>query len=48
MLFTEASEPARRFFARRGFKVVERNDFKIDGVPIHNFRMKKRLEPVPR
>jgi putative acetyltransferase len=48
MLFTEASEPARRFFARRGFQVVERNDFKIDGVPIHNFRMKKRLEAVPR
>jgi len=46
-LFTEASEPAMRFFSRRGFQVIERNDFEIGGVPIHNFRMKKRLEPVP-
>jgi putative acetyltransferase len=47
-LFTEASEPARRFFVKRGFQVIERNDFEIGGVPIHNFRMKKRLAPVPR
>ena len=47
-LFTEASEPARRFFERRGFQVIERNDFEIGGVPIHNFRMKKRLSTVPR
>ena len=46
-LFTEASEPARRFFTRRGFQVIERNDFELTGVPIHNFRMKKRLAPVP-
>jgi putative acetyltransferase len=43
MLFTEASEPAKRFFAKRGFEVIERRDFEINGVPIHNFRMEKRL-----
>lgn len=47
-LFTEASEPARRFFAKQGFDVIERRDFAINGVPIHNFRMEKRLRPVPR
>ena len=46
-LFTEASEPAMRFFSRRGFQVIERNELEIGGVPIHNFRMKKRLKPVP-
>jgi putative acetyltransferase len=43
MLFTEASEPAKRFFLKRGFEVMERRDFEIAGVPIHNFRMEKRL-----
>jgi hypothetical protein len=42
-LYTEASEPARRFFAKRGFVEVSRNDFEIVGVPIHNFRMEKSL-----
>jgi putative acetyltransferase len=42
-LYTEASEPARRFFARQGFVTVARNDFELAGVPIHNFRMEKRL-----
>lgn len=42
-LYTEASEPARRFFERRGFHLVARNDFELAGVPIHNFRMEKRL-----
>ena len=42
-LLVEASEPASRFFAKRGFRIVERNDFEIGGVPIHNFRMEKRL-----
>jgi len=46
-LYTEASEPAMRFFLRRGFQMIERNDFEIGGIPIHNYRMKKRLEPVP-
>ena len=43
MLFTEASEPARRFFAKHGFELIERRDFEVNGVPIHNFRMEKRL-----
>lgn len=43
LLFVEASEPARRLFARRGFHVECRRDFEIDGVPIHNYRMIKRL-----
>jgi putative acetyltransferase len=48
LLFTEASEPARRFFLKRGFEVIERRDFEISGVPIHNYRMEKRLSAVPR
>ena len=42
-LYVEASEPASRFFRKRGFKVGERNDFELNGVPIHNYRMAKRL-----
>ena len=48
ILFTEASEPARRFFSKQGFDVIERRDFEIGGVPIHNFFMEKRLAHVPR
>lgn len=43
-LYTEASEPARRFFLKRGFDVVARNDFELAGVAIHNWRMEKALE----
>ena len=42
-LFTEASEPARRFFERKGFMVLERQDKILRGVPIHNYRMAKTL-----
>jgi putative acetyltransferase len=42
-LFTEASEPARRFFERKGFLVLERQDKILRGVPIHNYRMAKTL-----
>lgn len=42
-LFTEASEPARRFFERNGFTVIERQDMIRRGVPIHNYRMAKAL-----
>jgi len=42
-LFTEASELARRFFERKGFTVLERQDKIIRGVPIHNYRMAKIL-----
>ena len=42
-LFTEASERARRFFERKGFTVLERQDMVLRGVPIHNYRMAKTL-----
>jgi putative acetyltransferase len=42
-LFTEASELARRFFERKGFTVLERQDMILRGVPIHNYRMDKTL-----
>ena len=43
MLYVEASEPARRFFLKHGFEVVERRDFELSGVAIHNYRMEKTL-----
>jgi putative acetyltransferase len=43
MLFTEASELARRFFERKGFTVAERQDKILRGVPIHNYTMAKDL-----
>lgn len=43
LLYTEASELARGFFYKRGFAVVERRDFILRDVPIHNYRMEKRL-----
>ena len=43
LLFVEASEGARRFFERRGFGVDARNDFAINGVAIHNYRMSKPI-----
>lgn len=42
-LFVEASEPARRFFLKRGYSVVRRRDFDIGGVPIHNYAMERRF-----
>ncbi len=43
-LYTEASELARPAFERAGYVVDHRRDFELDGVPIHNFAMKKRLD----
>jgi putative acetyltransferase len=43
LVYVEASEPARRFFVKRGFDLVQRHDFEISGVAIHNFEMEKRL-----
>ncbi len=43
MLRVEASESARRFFLRHGFREIERHDFLRHGVPIHHYRMEKRL-----
>ena len=42
-LFTEASELARRFFERKGFMVLERQEMTVRGAPIHNYRMAKTL-----
>lgn len=43
LLSTNASELARSFFKKRGFLVVQRRDFVLKGVLIHNYRMEKRL-----
>jgi putative acetyltransferase len=42
-LYTEASELARPFFERKGFVLLERRDWELRGVPIHNYRMEKTL-----
>jgi putative acetyltransferase len=42
-LYAEASEPARRFFLRRGFAVIARRDFEVAGTAIHNYAVEKRL-----
>ncbi|WP_081944466.1 GNAT family N-acetyltransferase [Thalassospira australica] len=42
-LYSEASELAKSFLLKRGFSVVERRDFEVNGVPIHNFAVEKRL-----
>lgn len=43
VLYVEASEGVRPLFERRGFKVVVRNDFVLNGIAIHNYRMSKSL-----
>lgn len=43
LLYVEASEPARRFFERKGFTALMRREFPIRGVLIHNYYMEKRL-----
>lgn len=43
VLRTSASELARRFFEKHGWKVEFRNDFERHGIPIHNYRMSKEL-----
>jgi putative acetyltransferase len=42
-LHVEASDPARRFFERRGFTHLHRRDFEIGGVAIHNHAMAKAI-----
>lgn len=42
-LYTEASELARRPFERAGYRMMERRDFEVRGVAIHNYAMEKRL-----
>ncbi|MDV0438696.1 GNAT family N-acetyltransferase [Xanthomonas sacchari] len=43
VLSVEASEGARRLFARRGFALDSRNAFFFNGVMLHNYRMSKRI-----
>jgi len=40
-LYTEASELARRLFARKGFTVLKRQDLVVNGVAMHNYAMEK-------
>jgi putative acetyltransferase len=42
-LFVEASEAARRLFLRKGFIEIERREFPVSGVMIHNYLMEKPL-----
>jgi len=42
-LSVDASDGARILLERRGFHVEERQDFAINGVEIHNYRMSKAL-----
>lgn len=44
-LYVEASTVARPFFERRGFAVVNRNEFQRNGVTLVNFSMEKYLDP---
>lgn len=43
VIFVEASEPARRFFQKQGFELINRNDFQLNGVAILNYNMRKAL-----
>lgn len=45
-LYCEASELAKSFLLKQGFSVVERRDFEVSGVPIHNYAVEKRLRAV--
>ena len=47
-LTSEASETALPVFTRHGFRTVERRDFAIAGVAIHNYAVEKRLLPISR
>ncbi|WP_119458346.1 GNAT family N-acetyltransferase [Rhodospirillaceae bacterium SYSU D60014] len=44
-LYVEASEAARPLFARKDFALLERRDFQLRGVLIHNYAMAKTLGP---
>jgi len=45
LLYTEASEAARRLFLRKGFRCIKKRAFEIGGVAIHNYAMEKALSP---
>lgn len=42
-LRVEASELARGLFERTGFAVIGRRDLEVNGVPIHNYAMTRRV-----
>ncbi|MCG7535988.1 GNAT family N-acetyltransferase [Pseudoalteromonas sp. OOF1S-7] len=42
-LYVEASKPARRFFAARGFIQIKQNHIERQGIVLSNFLMEKRL-----
>jgi len=42
-LYAEASEVARPAFEKAGYRVVERRDFEVEGVAIHNWVVEKAL-----
>jgi len=42
-LYTEASELARPAFERAGYALIERREFELRGVMIHNYAMEKPL-----
>jgi putative acetyltransferase len=46
LLRVAASEGARGFFTRRGFRVTARHDFPVARIAIHNYAMEKRLDPA--
>ena len=46
-LYVEASEIARPVFAKKGFVLLHRNDFEIDGVAVHHYTMEKLLLGKP-
>jgi putative acetyltransferase len=47
-LTSEVSEAALPVFIRHGFRTVERRDFAIGGVAIHNYVVGKSLSPIRR
>lgn len=42
-LYVEASELARGLFERKGFVLVRRRDFDLNGVAIHNYLLERRI-----
>lgn len=42
-IYCEASALAKNFLIKKGFKVLERRNFEVAGVPIHNYAMEKDL-----
>ncbi|HTI66550.1 MAG TPA: GNAT family N-acetyltransferase [Caulobacteraceae bacterium] len=45
-VYAEASEIARPLFERKGFRCVERREFVLRGVPIHNYAMEWTPPPA--